>query len=68
MRVTVEVVGDDDRTLDVPEGATYGDLLEAAGFSIHEATAVVEGSPVPEDREVDPGTDRVRVLRLIQGG
>lgn len=68
MRVTVEIVGDEDAEVDLSAGATYGDLLREAGFSVHEATAVVDGSPVPEDRKVDPETDTVRVLRLIQGG
>ncbi|CAI48542.1 ubiquitin-like modifier protein SAMP2 [Natronomonas pharaonis DSM 2160] len=66
MRVTCDIVGEDTRELDVDEAATYGDLLEAVGLSSHEASVLVDGSPVPEDRTVD--SDSVRILRLIKGG
>ena len=64
--VRAEVVGEGTRELRLDADATYGDLLKALDFSPHEATALVDGTPVPEDRSVD--TDRVRVLRLIKGG
>ena len=54
MDVTCEVVG----------GETHE--IEAVGFSSHEASVLVDDSPVPEDRSVD--TDSVRVIRLIKGG
>jgi sulfur carrier protein len=66
MRVTCEVVGEGTRDLDLDAGATYGDVLEAVDLSTHEASVLVDGSPVPEDRPVE--TDTVRVLRLIKGG
>ena len=66
MRVTCEVVGQDTHELDVEPGATYGDVLAAVGLSTQEATVLVDGSPVPDDRPVD--ADAVRVLRLVQGG
>ena len=66
MRVTCEVVGQDTHDLDVDPGATYGDVLAAVGLSTQEATVLVDGSPVPEDRPVD--ADAVRVLRLVKGG
>lgn len=66
MRVTCEVVGEDTRDLELDADATYGDVLEAVGLSSHEASVLVDGSPVPEDAPVE--TDSVRVLRLIKGG
>lgn len=66
MRVTCEVVGEGSHDLDLSDEATYGDVLESVGLSTHEASALVDGRPVPEDRTVDSG--HVRVLRLIKGG
>ncbi len=66
MRVTVEVVGEETRNVDVAADATYADLARAVGYSPHEVSVMVDGSPVPEDQPVD--ADRVRVLRLIKGG
>lgn len=66
MRVTCEVVGGESHDLDLPTDATYGDVLESVGLSTHEASVLVDGNPVPEDRAVD--SEHVRVLRLIKGG
>ncbi|WP_049900562.1 ubiquitin-like small modifier protein SAMP2 [Halococcus agarilyticus] len=62
--VTVEVVGSDTHEIDVD--GTYADLLDAVGLGPHEATVLVDGRPVPEDRAID--AEHVRVLRLIKGG
>lgn len=64
MHVTVEVVGEATREVDV-EG-TYADLLDAVGMSQHEASVLVDGRPVPEDQPVDAPS--VTVLRLVKGG
>jgi len=64
--VRAEVVGEGARELVLDPDATYGDLLAALEFSPHEATVLVDDTPVPEDRVVD--TERVRVLRLVKGG
>jgi sulfur carrier protein len=66
MDVTVDVVGEESREVRVGDGATYGDLLAAVDLSTGEATVLVDGRPVPEDRPVE--VDRVRVLRLVKGG
>ena len=66
MRVTVEVVGEDTREVDVGVDATYADLARAVGYSHHEVSVLVDGTPVPADQPVD--ADRVRVLRLVKGG
>ena len=66
MDVTCEIVGGETHEIEVAADATYGDVLEAVGLSSHEASVLVEDSPVPEDRPVD--TDSVRVVRLIKGG
>jgi len=66
MRVTVEIVGEGTREVDVDDDATYADLARAAGYSPHEVSVLVDDNPVPADQPVD--ADRVRVLRLIKGG
>ncbi|RBI63212.1 ubiquitin-like small modifier protein SAMP2 [Halomicrococcus sp. NG-SE-24] len=65
MNVTVEVVGEDTHEFEVEE-ATYADLLAEVGLSPHEVSVMVDGRPVPEDRQVDAA--HVKVLRLIKGG
>lgn len=65
MRVTLEVVGDEDHEFDVEE-ATYDELLAEVGLSPNEVAVLVDGRPVPEDQPVVAG--RARVLRLISGG
>lgn len=66
MQVTCDVVGEGTRECDLAADATYGDLLRALDFSPHEASVLVDGTPVPEDAPVE--TDEVRVLRLVKGG
>jgi sulfur carrier protein len=66
MDLTVEVVGDETRTVSLSEGATYGDVLGAVGLNQNEATVLVDGTPVPEDDDVE--AERVTVLRLVRGG
>ena len=71
MRVTVEVVGEGAHEVELPEGGdppTYADLLRAVGLSHHEASALVDGRPVPGDAAVDGDVEAVRVLRLVKGG
>lgn len=81
MRVTVEVVGETTREVELPDGdggghgdgdgndpPTYADLLRAVDLSHHEASALVDGRPVPDDAPVDGDVDEVRVLRLVRGG
>ncbi|MFB6070009.1 MAG: ubiquitin-like small modifier protein 2 [Halanaeroarchaeum sp.] len=65
MHVTVEVVGEGTREVDVADG-TYADLLDEVGMNRHEVSVLVDGSPVPEDRPVD--ASEVQVLRLVRGG
>ncbi len=66
MDVTCEVLGEGTHELELEADATYGDVLDAVGLSAHEASVLVDDSPVPEDRPID--AESVRVLRLIQGG
>lgn len=68
MRVTCEVVGGETHDLELAPAATYGDVLDAVGLSSHEASVLVDGTPVPEDGVVDDEVDVVRVLRLVKGG
>lgn len=66
MNVTVEVVGEGVEEVTVDDGDDYASLVRAVGYSPHEVTVLVDGSPVPEDAPV--AVDRVKVLRLIKGG
>lgn len=66
MHVTCEVVGEGTHDLSLPDEATYGDLLRELDFSLHEASVLVSGTPVPEDAPVE--AEAVQVLRLIKGG
>ena len=66
MDVTCEIVGGETHEIEVDSDATYGDVLEAVELSSHEASVLVDDSPVPEDRSVD--ADSVRILQLIRGG
>ena len=66
MDVTVEVVGEDPREVSLVADATYADLLAAVDLSPHEASVLVDGTPVPEDERVE--AEEVRVLRLVAGG
>lgn len=66
MRVTVDVKGEGIEEVTLEPGATYGTLIDAVSLSPHEATAIVDGQPVPDDRPVD--AEAVTVLRLVKGG
>jgi sulfur carrier protein ThiS len=66
MQVTADIVGAGEHDLDLAADAAYADLLRALDLSPHEATVLVDGSPVPEDAPVT--VDRVEVLRLVKGG
>jgi sulfur carrier protein len=68
MQVSVDVVGEGSREVDLPADATYADLVREAGYSVHEVTVLVEGRPVPEDRAIDADAADVRILRLVKGG
>lgn len=65
MDVTVQVVGGDTHRLQLVD-ATYADVLTAIGLHPQEATVLVDGQPVPDDRPVEE--EQVQVLRLITGG
>ena len=66
MHVTVEIVGEGTRDVDLADDARYADVARAVGYSPHEVSLLVDDSPVPADQPVD--ADHVRVLRLITGG
>ncbi|WP_277554407.1 ubiquitin-like small modifier protein SAMP2 [Halobaculum limi] len=66
MNVTAEVVGEGTEHLSLDDDATYADVCRATGYSPHEVTVLVDGSPVPEDAPVE--ASEVQVIRLIKGG
>lgn len=65
MQVEVTIAGEGNETVEL-EGGTYGDLLAALGLSREEATPLVDGRPVPVEREVEER--EVTVLRIVHGG
>jgi len=66
MKVTVDVVGDDERDLSLAADATYADVIRESGYSPQAASVLVDGSPVPGDQPVE--AERVTLLRLVTGG
>jgi sulfur carrier protein len=68
MKVEVELVGETTRTVRVSDGATYADLLGPFEVTRHEVSVVVDGRPVPTDRQVDDDLEAVRIVRLVKGG
>lgn len=66
MQVTVEVVGEETREVEVGDGGTYADVVRAVDLSPHEVSVLVDGAPVPEDQPVE--ASELKVLRLIKGG
>ena len=66
MTVTVELVGE--RTREVDPDGTYADLLAPFEVTRHEVSVLADGKRVPTDRPVAPDLERVRVVRLIEGG
>lgn len=66
MDVTVDIKGETTETVTLDGTATYGELLEAVDLSVHEATPIVDGRPVPADQPVD--TETVTVVQLVKGG
>jgi sulfur carrier protein len=67
MTVTVDLAGEGTHELDAA-GKTYADLLAPFDVSVHEVSLLVDGRPVPEDQQVDDDVERVKVVKLIQGG
>jgi sulfur carrier protein len=68
MDVTVELVGEGPRTVEVPEDATVADLVAPLPVSVHEVSVVVDGRTLPADSPVPDDATQVRVVRLIKGG
>jgi sulfur carrier protein len=68
MDVSLELVGDGPRTVEVPEDATVGDLVAPLPVSIHEVSVVVDGRTLPADAHVPDDAAEIRVVRLIKGG
>ena len=66
MQLTVEIVGEGEQVVTVADDADYAAVVREVGYSPHEVTVLVDGSPVPEDAPV--AVDSVRILRLIAGG
>lgn len=67
MSITVELVGEGTKEVDCA-GERYGDLLAPLDVSRHEVSILVDGRPVPADKQIEEGVDHVRVVRLIRGG
>lgn len=68
MEVAVEVVGEGTRRVEVDPGAPVAALVDSLPASIHEVSVLVDGRPVPADRPIGEDLERVRVVRLVEGG
>lgn len=68
MEVAVEFAGEGTRRIEVDPGATVATLVEPLPASIHEVSVLVDGRPVPADEPIGEDLDRVRVVRLVEGG
>lgn len=66
MKVVASVMNGGTHEVELPEGATYGRLLDEIGENPEAAVVVVDERPVPEDAEVD--ADEVEVMRTVSGG
>lgn len=66
MEVVARVMNGDEHVVELPDGATYGRLLDEIGENPEAAVVVVDGRPVPEDATID--ADEVEVMRTVSGG
>lgn len=66
MQISVTVMNDEDRELELDEGATYGDVLDRLDVPRDAAAVLVDGRPVPEGDAIK--SDAVTVMRTISGG
>ncbi len=57
----------DDRAVELPDGATVGDLLAAVDEHAHVTVAVRAGRPIPEGASLQDG-DEVLLLSAASGG
>jgi sulfur carrier protein ThiS len=67
LQVALHGFGERQRETEVPEGATYLDLLRALGIPIESALVTAGGTVVPADATIDPAKP-VRLVRIVSGG
>jgi sulfur carrier protein len=66
VRIKILARGVLEKTIEVEEGSTYGDILAELGINPETVVVMVEGRPVPIDDVVD--SDRIDVLKIVSGG
>jgi len=66
MKITARIMNGGEHVVQLPDGATYEELLDEVGENPQSAVVVVDGTPVPEDAKVE--TKEVTVMRTISGG
>ena len=68
MKVTVKVFagGVSSRDVDLPDGATYFDLLSFLKVNPETVVVFKDGVPVAFDSPVEPS--RIEVMRVVSGG
>ena len=71
-RLNVKVLADneEERSIDVLQDDTYGNVLEKLELNPEEVVVLRNGTPVPEDEEVDRhnGERGITVIRIVSGG
>jgi len=50
----------------LPDGATYYDLLDALQVNSETVMVLRDGQPVPEDDRIGPGS--IRILQVVSSG
>ena len=68
MKINVKILsgGVREQALEVTEGSTYEDILEALHINPEIVIVFRDGAPVPLDESVSPGG--VEILRVVTGG
>jgi sulfur carrier protein ThiS len=67
VRVSFRPRRQEDRAVDLPAGATVGDLLQAVGQGAASTLAVRGSTPIPEDTPLVAG-ETVLLLSAFSGG
>ena len=71
-RLNVKILADnkEEKSIEVLQEDTYGNVLEKLGLNPEEVVVLRNGTPVPEDEEVDShnGERDITVIRIVSGG
>jgi sulfur carrier protein len=66
VRVKILAAGVSEKSIDVEDGSTYGDILDKLGINPETVIIMVDGAPVPVDEVVS--AQQLEILKIISGG